>query len=317
LKRTTGSPEKPISLESLMATTHKLGASMEALAALGAELRLRRENLFAAPRTRKLLQELVARIDPGMLDAVSAKEEQAALGVIEGLFRQAADLLQSPARAAGWSYTDPSVLQGQGLSSRRFIHAVAALASGRADLKAALEWPGVLLDVGTGAGWMAIEAARLWPQWRIVGIDRWEPALRLARENVVASGLERRIELRAQSVEQLEDEAAFTLAWLPGPFLPPDCVNAALERVRRALVPGGFVVFGVMTAPSVPWGEPLAALRVVRNGAHPWKAQDIVEKLAKLGFGEIVAHPTPGTTLVVAKVERRSAARDEIQELTN
>lgn len=292
-----------MSLEALMVATQKLGASMEALAALGAELRLRRDKLFAAPRLRQLLQEVVHGIDPKMLDGVTADQEQAALAIIEGFFRQAVDLLENPARAPGWTHADPAVLHGQGLASRRFIRVIEVLASRQADLKEALQRPGVLLDVGTGVGWLAIEVARSWPAWKVVGIDRYEPALSLARKNVAASGFEQRIELRAQSVEQLEDEGAFTLAWIPSPFLPPEIITAALERVRRALVPGGWVVFAVMMPPACLWGEALTALKVVRNGGHPWKTEEVENKLLRMGFDQIEASPAAGTTLIVGRTK--------------
>lgn len=290
-----------MSVESLMVTTQKLGTSMEALAALGAELRVRQGGLFVAPRLRELLQEVVQRLDPKMLHGVAADDEAGALAIIDALFRQAIDLLENPARAPGWSYTDPAVLHGQGLTSRRFIRAIETFAARKPDLKATLDRPGTLLDVGTGVGWLAIEAARSWPAWNIVGIDRWEPALGLARKNVATSRLEQRIELRAQSVEQLEDREAFTLVWLPSAFLPPEIITAALERIRRALVPGGWVVFGVMEPPAAPWGEALTALKVVRNGAHPWKAEEVENKLRGLGFEQTEACATAGTTLIVGR----------------
>ncbi|MGH8933387.1 MAG: hypothetical protein ACRDZO_22805 [Egibacteraceae bacterium] len=35
------------------------------------------------------------------------------------------------------------------------------------------------------------------------------------------------------------DRAAYDLAWLPAPFLPPDAVRQALPRLLFALRPGG------------------------------------------------------------------------------
>jgi hypothetical protein len=72
---------------------------------------------------------------------------------------------------------------------------------------------------GTGVGWLAIEAAHVWPALRVVGIDQWEPALALARENLGKSGVAERVEIRLQCVEDLEETARFSLAWLPGPFI--------------------------------------------------------------------------------------------------
>src|SRR5262245_36777993 len=48
-----------MSFESLMGVVQRLNASTEALAALGAELRLRREGAQADPGTRQLLQDIL------------------------------------------------------------------------------------------------------------------------------------------------------------------------------------------------------------------------------------------------------------------
>ena len=67
---------------------------------------------------------------------------------------------------------------------------------------------------------MALEAAELCPSLQVDGLDIWEPSLALARANVAASRHAARIEIRAQDVTQLDEHAAYTLAWLPAPFLP-------------------------------------------------------------------------------------------------
>ncbi len=46
----------------------------------------------------------------------------------------------------------------------------------RPDIDSALRQSGSFLDVGTGVGWLAIEAARTRPALRVVGIDLWEPS---------------------------------------------------------------------------------------------------------------------------------------------
>src|SRR5215475_6873038 len=186
--------------ETLLGVSQRLNASVEALAALGAELRLRRDGAKVEGRVRDGLREVVAGIAPGLLDSVSADQEAVCLAFIRAFFRQALDLLENPARAPGWTYEDPIVLQAMGQASRRVVHAIDELASQRPQLRATLERPGVLLDIGTGVGWLAIEAARTWPALDVVGIDIWEPALVLARNNCAASGLSGRIALRRQDV---------------------------------------------------------------------------------------------------------------------
>jgi precorrin-6B methylase 2 len=291
-----------MSLDALMSAVLRLSASMEALAALGGELRLRRDGLFAAPRVRELLQEVVECIDPKAFDGVTGDQAAAALAIIEGAFGQAIDLLQNPARTPGWSYADAAVLQGMGIRSRRFVRAMEVFASREPRFRHALQRPGALLDVGTGVGWLAIEAARAWPAWKVVGIDRWEPALDLARTNVAATGMQNRVELRLQGIEQLEDEKAFTMAWLAGPFLPPGIVAGALDRCRRALVPGGWIVFGVFLPPPEPLSQALNALKIVRDGGHPWTTEEIEERLRGLGLTEVESFsPGPPMLFVVAR----------------
>lgn len=163
-----------MSFESLMGTTQRLSASMGALAALGAELRLRRDAASAHPQTRQLLQEIVHGIDPNLLNGISPDQEAIALAVIRVGFHQAVDLLDDPARAPGWLHEDPAVLQTIGQLSRRNVHQINAFAAMRPSLKETIERSGTFLDIGTGVGWLAIEAARMWPRMKVVGIDIWD-----------------------------------------------------------------------------------------------------------------------------------------------
>jgi len=71
-----------MSFESLMTNCQSLKSSMEALAAIGAELRLRREKLSGDSRVRPLLQEVIHHIDPKLLDELDANQEEAALALI-------------------------------------------------------------------------------------------------------------------------------------------------------------------------------------------------------------------------------------------
>ena len=308
-----------MSFELLLKTAHRLQASVEALAALGAELRIRREGLPADPQIVRRLQDVLGALDPNLLDGMTVEQEEAALVVIQSAVGQAVGLLEDPARTPGWSYDDPEVLQGQGQASRRFIGAINGLASRRPDLQRTLHERGAFLDVGTGVGWLAIEAARAWPALRCVGIDVWEPALRLARANLAGSGMEERVELRAQSVEDLEEQNAFTLAWLPGVFMPIDVLPAALKNVNRALTPGGWLVFSVLGALPDRLGEALAALKVARNGAHPWKPAEAEEQLRRLGLEQVEAFsPDHMTAIVVGRkaggARPRSCAGAQLHE---
>lgn len=290
-----------MSFKSLMRSTHRLCASLDALAALGAELRLRRQGASTAPEVRRLLQDVVHRVDPQALSGISADQEETALAIINSFFRQAADLLENPTRAPGWSYTDPAIINGQGMTSRAFVRTFAAIAVEVPDFMATLDRPGVFLDIGTGAGLLAIEVARSWPDWKVVAIDRWQPSLELARTNISASGVKDRIDLRLQSLEELQDEQAFSLAWLPGPFLPRDAVLSALDRVKQALVPGGWIVFSLFSPAGDGWGSALAELKMTRNGGYPWRKEELQAGFAELGLRQIGTFSTIGSTVTIGQ----------------
>lgn len=291
-----------MSFESLMAVLQRLTVSVETLAALGAQLRFLQNGLDGDSRVSALLNDVVQAIDPQLLEDVERNQQAAVLALIQTRFRQALDLLENPERIPGWSYQDPDILQSQGQASPLIVHWIKALAAQRPELSEVLQRPGAFLDVGTGVGSLAIEAARSWPALRIVGIDPWEPALTLARKNLAHSGLVERVELRPQRVERLEEKATFTLAWVPGPFISAEVVDRALERVRCALAPGGWLIFGLYPLPSAPLEHALTCLRIVLSGGNPWTSKEVEEKLRTLVFDQIeVYSPAPLIALVVAQ----------------
>lgn len=151
--------------------------SVQALAALGGELRLRQENLNGHPLLRERLRAAVQAMHPDLPDAFPTEQAETTLASIGFALRDAADLLANPAREPGWQHEDPALLQLIGRSSRRMVHEIEAASAARPQLREALRKPGAFLDVGTGVGWLAIEAARTWPALHVVGIDVWEPSL--------------------------------------------------------------------------------------------------------------------------------------------
>jgi hypothetical protein len=95
--------------------------------------------------------------------------------------------------------------------------------------------------------------------------------VRLARKKLAQSGLDGRVELRLQRIEQIDDDAVFTLAWLPGAFIAAETVVAALERVYKALVPGGWLVFGALCATAKCAGR---STHQFANRARRWSSVD-------------------------------------------
>jgi hypothetical protein len=121
----------------------------------------------------------------------------------------------------------------------------------------------------------------------------------MARKNIAASGMQDRIDLLVQSVEELEESETFSLAWLPGPFLSAETVTAALERVRSALIPGGWLVFSCFSVGSERLSEPLTALKVLRNGGYPWRKDELESKLSDAGFEQVGSYSTIGSAVAL------------------
>lgn len=291
-----------MSFQSLMDAIRRLSASSEALAALGAELRLRRDETSAHPETRRLLRDIVGGIGPDLLNDVTPQQEAIALATIGAGFHHATDLLDNPARDPGWLHQDSEIIQSLGRQSMQIVHQVNSFAAKTPALQETLTNPGAFLDIGTGAGWLAIEAARVWPTLHVVGIDIWEPSLALARANVIEAGVHERVAVRVQNVVELDDREAFTVVWYPGPFLPLEIAPLAMENACRALVPGGWLVFGIFSPQPDPLGEAITALRIVRCGGHPWKTVEVEGRFRGLGLEQIETYrPKSGSTLTFGR----------------
>jgi SAM-dependent methyltransferase len=291
-----------MTVESLNEAVQRLITSMEALAAIGAAIDARGRDLPLDPQVRAGLHDVIHAIDPGLFDGIRPDQEAIVLHTIRAAFRQAADILDDPARAPGWHRVDTALMQSQGQQSRRVVHAIDAFAAQRPALKRTLQEPGAFLDIGTGCGWLAIEAAQSWPALRTVGLDAWDVALELARSNIASAGLDGRIELRRQAVEDLGERESYTLVWFPAPFIAFDIVPAAIERIRAALRPEGWLVFGLFGGGSDPLGQALTRLRTLCCGGYPWSVTEVEDRLRQAGFAQIESSPQgPQTRFVVGQ----------------
>jgi len=71
---------------------------------------------------------------------------------------------------------------------------------------------GSFIDVGTGTGILAIAAAKIAPDARIVACDTDADAVRIAHENAALNGVEERIDFRVGSVSEEMPSADFVCA---------------------------------------------------------------------------------------------------------
>jgi SAM-dependent methyltransferase len=287
--------------QDLQGELRRMGDVTRGLAALGAALRLRQGRVAAHPDVDARLADAVAALLPSGLNGLDWDQAAAALNLVTFALEEARDLFERPDRPPAWEVRDPAMLQAQGQASRAIVHGLVALAADRpAALAAALD--GRMLDVGTGVAALALEAAAQRPSLRIVGIDIWEPALALARANVAASPHAGRIQVRTQDVTRFDEVAAYTLAWLPAPFLSLAVAQAALDRLVVALAPGGYLVVGLYLPPADAVGAALAALRLTRSGGHVWESSAMEAELSARGLSAVETGPgPPGVTFVLGR----------------
>ena len=107
-----------------------------------------------------------------------------------------------------------------------------------------------VVDLGTGAGLLALRAAERAPEGKVVGVDHSSGMLRQAEEKAARAGISERVSFRKMDAESLDFEACsfevavslFVLLHLPDPF-------AAATELHRVLRPGGRVVVGLGAGP--------------------------------------------------------------------
>jgi protein-L-isoaspartate O-methyltransferase len=246
-----------MSMQEMTAVITRFQAATDALAALGVRLGMG-EGDTVAPDILAAIDDVLAAAGVSGVDGLEPQQRAMMAGLVRTMFAQSADLLGRPGRDAGWSYTDPVLLEGVGRASMM----MPTLLRGSGELTDVSS----LLDIGTGVGLLAVSAARVWPGCTVTGIDVWEPSLELARRNVAAAGLEHRIEIRRQDLLDLDDADRYDCVWLPSFFFSPEALAAALPKIIAATLPGGRVVMAHYEPPPDPLPRTTMRLRTVRDG---------------------------------------------------
>lgn len=296
-----------MNVASLRDLVARLNLSAGALSVLGAAIDERTTGKLFDPNIQShvdaVLDSLGAR---EMIEGLSPEELQPVLAEIRLTMLGGAKLLSEGTRERGWAYTDPDILRAAGETSAGFAGVLKQMIAPRlSGLSERLEASGSFLDVGIGVAGLSIAMARLWPTLRVVGVDPWAPSLAIAREKVRAAAVTDRIELREQAAEDLTDVNAFDLAWIPSPFIPEKSIVAIVERVHRALRPGGWLLFAMVSPGSDPLAASYARLRTAIWGGAllaPAEAQTMLEQI---GYVDVQMLPSPPSSTVAMIAGRR------------
>ncbi len=287
-----------MSFENVIATLSRWQVTTEAFAALGAELQVGNAGETAPVEIVRALRAVSEAAGLGDIEELNPQQRAMVLALVRQSFRQAADLIDDPGRAPGWAYTDATILDGWGRGSMMVPGMIAASLPELGDVRA-------VLDVGTGVGLLAVAAAGLWPNATIVGLDVWEPSLERARIHVTEAGLADRIELRKQSVTDLDDVDRFDLSWVPTFFLDESALAGAIAPVVRATKPNGWVVLGRFDPPPDPLAEATARLRTIRAGGSDIDTKRALELLESAGCENVHSAPRPGPSPLELLVGRK------------
>ncbi len=277
-----------MAFEDVIGTVMGWNTATQALAALGAELALDLSGEAAPPEIAAAVSA-VSTAGSISLEDLAPQQKAIILGIVQLTLRQALDVVAQPARPAGWTYTDPVILDGWGRASGMVPMAIAASHPDLAQVES-------FLDVGTGVGLLAVSAANLWPSSTIVGIDPWEASLERARSNVSQAGLGDRITLRQQTLGDIDDADTYDCAWVPTFFLTEQHLEQALPAVVNAMRPGGWIVLGRMRTSPNALAEATDALDTIRSGGCVLDTKRAEELLTKAGCTDV--HVAPGAPQV-------------------
>jgi SAM-dependent methyltransferase len=206
--------------------------------------------------------------------------------------------------AAGWSETDPDLIRNRGAGSAKFVvnHIFTPLLAEAPDVAERLTAVGgAFLDVGVGAAGIAIAMCHQHPGLGAVGLDVSEPALAVARHDVNAAGLDARVEVRAQSVADIDDVDAFDLLWVPQVFIPSAVLTAAMPRLRRAARPGAMLIMALSSHNETGVAALAADLNNLMAGGGTMQPPQALALLSVAGFRDAATIEVGSSSVAYAR----------------
>lgn len=296
-----------MTIEAVREHVTRLTTSVGALVAMGLVIDERLSGVKLEPAIKREASTLLGIL--GVQSALDTVKNEALRPVLADI---RASVLQSTKAlgnvdAAGWRHTEADILRTQGEISAAFPVMWKEKVVPRLEgLQHRLEAErAAFLDVGVGIAALAISAAKLWPAARVVGIDIWRPSLDIAHENIKRAGLSDRIELREQAVEMLSDRDVFDLAWLPVSFMPTNIVPAAVNRIREALRPGGWLLFNTTNPDADPVTSCFVRLRTLLWGGTSMVPEEAESLLNKSGYRDVQRLPSAPSAPMAMVAGRR------------
>lgn len=139
----------------------------------------------------------------------------------------------------------------QWLSARKLLPEIA-------EVKAALDAGGALLEVGPGSARQLVMLAKVFPQARLVGVDIDPVGVRIARETVARAGLAERVSIIEGSVDDAASAGPYAAVVMVEVLheIRQDLRAPVVAACGRVLAPGGWLLVIDETYP-----ETLAELR--------------------------------------------------------
>ncbi len=288
--------------------THRLIISTEALSALGVAIEAQIGGTTLTQKLQAQVKEITHVLGVSAeLEGTSKEALGALLAEIRIAFLNGTKRLHSSTIQPGWTHSEEAILRSYGQNSagiapmfkRMLIPKLEGLDERLQSADASF------LDIGVGVAELSIAIAHQWPNLRVVGIDPWEPALKIARENVARAGLGDRIELRRQTAEDLVDNEIFDLVWFPALFIHADKIATALQHVQRSLRPGGWVISGTINKAGEPLEDALADLRTTYLRGEPLSTSELEGQMKESSFDPVQVIPSPPWSASVLIVGRR------------
>lgn len=256
----------------------------ETLGALGALLSGLAGHAKPHPDAADKFAAVQRAIDPDLFADLSAEAAQTLHAAIVARVRRAAELAERPDQPPIWAPDDPALLQTQGRSSRLVTRLISAYAERKPALVNLLSAPSAFLDVGCGAGWIAISMAERWPMLRVDGLDIHQPALELAGHNVEVAALNSRVTFHRKSVAELDVDDAYEVAFVPFVFIPEPALQVAMPALAKAVKAGGWMFIACYREPEGALNRALWDLQTTTSGGRVWQQREVACLMESVGF---------------------------------